>query len=69
MSIDHCSGCCACDRVVVGSQHAGVGSCRRHVATGGLVVPLKVVTMSLHTAVTSLSLEVMAILFAGVAFL
>ena len=34
-----------------------------------LVVPLKVVAMSLHTAVTSLPLEVKAIFFVGVAFL
>ena len=34
-----------------------------------LVVPLKVVAMSLHPAVTSLPLEVMAIFFVGVAFL
>ena len=34
-----------------------------------LVVPLKVVAMSLHTAVTSLPLVVMVILSVGVAFL
>ena len=44
MSVGHCddamsgmdsSGCGAGVRVVVDSRHAGVGSCRRHVATKG----------------------------------
>ena len=46
MSVDRCddamsgmdgSGCVACVRVVVDNRHAGVGSCRRHVAIGGLL--------------------------------
>ena len=75
MSVDHCddamsgmdsSGCRAGVRVIVDSRHAGVGSCRRHVATGGPGCS----TVSPRD-VTLLSLEVMAslFLFVGVAFL
>ena len=80
MSVDHCddamsgmdsSGCRAGVRVIVDSRHAGVGSCRRHVATGGTGCPTEspcdVVAHYCHLA----AFEVMAILFlfVGVVFL
>ena len=49
-SVDHCddamsgmdsSGCGAGVRVVVDSRHAGVGSCRCHVAAGGPGCPIE----------------------------
>ena len=80
MSVDHCddaisgmdsSGCGAGVRVVV---DVGMPVLVAAVVTSPLevlVVPLKVLAMSLHTTVTLLLLEVMAILFlfADVAFL
>ena len=72
MSVEHCddamsgmdsSGCGAGVRVVVDCRHAGVDSCRRHVATGGPGCPTESRRDVVARTVTLLSLEVMAILF------
>ena len=80
MSVDHCddamssmesSGCGAGVRVVVDVGMPLLVGAAVKSPLEVLVVPLKVVVMSLHTTVILLPLEVMAILFlfVGVAFL
>ena len=80
MSVDHCddamssmesSGCGAGVRVVVDVGMPLLVGAAVKSPLEVLVVPLKVLAMSLHTTVTLLLLEVMAILFlfVGVAFL
>ena len=80
MRVDHCddvmsgmdiSGCGAGVRVVIDGRMPVLVAAVVTSPLEVLVVPLKVVAMSLHTTVTLLPLEVMAILFlfVGVAFL